>query len=65
MDWDLENALQECEIKLKSMFTVYEQEIEMLKEENKELEKKVLVLKRRLHYYKNNTVDLNEARIDD
>ena len=34
------------------MYIVYEEHIEKLEKENEELEKKVLVLRRRLEYYK-------------
>ena len=47
MDWDLENE----NLKLEGMIHIYQQENERLTEENKELEEKVLVLKRRLRYY--------------
>jgi hypothetical protein len=47
MDWDLENE----NLKLEGMIHIYQQENERLELENKELEEKVLVLKRRLRYY--------------
>ena len=47
MDWDLENE----NLKLEGMIHIYQQENERLTEENKELEEKVLVLKKRLRYY--------------
>ena len=34
------------------MYIVYEEHIELLEKENKELEKEVLILRRRLDYYK-------------
>ena len=34
------------------MYIVYEEHIEQLEKENEELEKKVLILRRRLEYYK-------------
>ena len=34
------------------MYIVYEEHIELLEKENKELEKEVLFLRRRLEYYK-------------
>ena len=34
------------------MYIVYEEHIEKLEKENEELEKKVLILRRRLEYYK-------------
>ena len=47
MDWDLENE----NLKLVGMIHIYEKEIDKLQEENKELEKEVLLLKRRLRFY--------------
>ena len=47
MDWDLENE----NLKLEGMIHIYKQENERLELENKELEEKVLVLKKRLRYY--------------
>lgn len=47
MDWDLENE----NLKLEGMIHIYQQENERLELENKELEEKVLVLKKRLRYY--------------
>ena len=47
MDWDLENE----NLKLEGMIHIYEKEIDKLQEENKELEKEVLLLKRRLRFY--------------
>jgi len=37
------------------MYIVYEEHIELLEKENKELEQEVLLLRRRLEYYKGNT----------
>jgi len=34
------------------MYSVYEEHIEQLEKENEELEKEVLILRRRLDYYK-------------
>ena len=34
------------------MYIVYEEHIEQLEKQNEELEKKVLILRRRLEYYK-------------
>tara|TARA_B100000965_G_scaffold95214_1_gene77734 strand:+ start:697 stop:822 length:126 start_codon:yes stop_codon:yes gene_type:complete len=34
------------------MYIVYEEHIEQLEKENEELEKKVLILRRKLEYYK-------------
>ena len=53
MDWDLENE----NLKLEGMIHIYQQENERLSEENKELEEKVLVLKRRLRYYQTTEED--------
>ena len=47
MDWDLENE----NLKLEGMIHIYQQENERLELENKELEEKVLVIKKRLRYY--------------
>ena len=47
MDWDLENE----NLKLEGMIHIYEKEIDKLQEENKELEKENLLLKRRLRFY--------------
>ena len=56
MDWDLENE----NLKLEGMIHIYQQENERLELENKELEEKVLVLKKRLRYYQ-----LAEKKEDD
>tara|TARA_B100000427_G_C15410967_1_gene551969 strand:- start:21 stop:200 length:180 start_codon:yes stop_codon:yes gene_type:complete len=48
VDWELENE----NLKLKDMITIYEQEIKKLEQENEDLEKEVLILKQRLRYYK-------------
>ena len=56
MDWDLENE----NLKLEGMIHIYQQENERLELENKELEEKVLVLKKRLRYYQ-----LEEKKEDD
>ena len=56
MDWDLENE----NLKLEGMIHIYQQENERLEIENKELEEKVLVLKKRLRYYQ-----LEERREED
>ena len=47
------------------MYIVYEEHIEKLQEENADLKQEVILLRRRLEYYKNNTVDINDARVDD
>ena len=46
--WDLENDV----LRLEQMIILYEQEIQELKTEKKELEMEVTVLRRRLEYYK-------------
>ena len=56
MDWDLENE----NLKLEGMIHIYQQENERLELENKELEEKVLVLRKRLRYYQ-----LEERREED
>jgi len=38
------------------MYIVYEEHIELLEKENKELEKEVHLLRRRLEYYKGNPI---------
>ena len=40
---------------------IYQDHIEVLEEENAELQKEVLILRRRLEYYRENTVDINDA----
>ena len=44
---------------------IYQDHIEILEEEKAELQKEVLVLRKRLEYYQKNTIDINDARIDD
>ena len=46
MDWDLENDV----LRLESMIILYEQEIEQLKMEKKELSKEITFLKTQLDY---------------
>ena len=46
--WDLENDV----LRLEQMIILYEQEIQELKSEKKELEQEVTILRRRLEYYK-------------
>ena len=46
--WDLENDV----LRLEQMIILYEQEIQELKTEKKELEMEETVLRRRLEYYK-------------
>ena len=47
------------------MYIVYEEHIEQLEEENADLKQEVVILRQRLEYYKKNTIDINNARIDD
>ena len=46
MDWDLENDV----LRLESMIILYEQEVEQLKIEKKELSKEITFLKTQLDY---------------
>ena len=54
--WDLENDV----LRLEQMIILYEQEIQELKTEKKELELEVTVLRRRLEYYKSVVEDEEE-----
>ena len=54
--WDLENDV----LRLEQMIILYEQEIQELKTEKKELELEVTVLRRRLEYYKSVVDDEEE-----
>ena len=47
------------------MYTIYDKHIELLEEENAELKEEVVFLRRIVEYYKKNSVDINDARIDD
>ena len=47
------------------MYTIYEDHIEQLEEENADLKEEVNFLKKIVEYYRENTVDINNARIDD
>ena len=47
------------------MYTIYTEHIELLEEENADLKKEVTFLKKIVEYYRKNTVDINDARIDD
>ena len=47
------------------MYTIYTEHIELLEEENADLKKEVVFLKKIVEYYRENTVDINNARIDD
>ena len=54
--WDLENDV----LRLEQMIILYEQEIQELKTEKKELEQEVTILRRRLEYYKSVVEDEEE-----
>ena len=43
------------------MYTIYDKHIELLEEENAELKEEVFFLKRIVEYYRDSTVDINEA----
>tara|TARA_B100000287_G_C20258495_1_gene632975 strand:- start:373 stop:516 length:144 start_codon:yes stop_codon:yes gene_type:complete len=43
------------------MYTIYTEHIEMLEEENADLKKEVVFLKKIVEYYRNNTIDVNDA----
>ena len=47
------------------MYTIYEEHIEQLEEENADLKDELVFLKKIVEYYRRNSVDINEARIDD
>ena len=47
------------------MYTIYDKHIELLEEENAELKEEVVFLKKIVEYYKKNTIDIKDARIDD
>ncbi len=47
------------------MYTIYEEHIEQLEEENADLKDELVFLKKIVEYYRKNTVDINNARIDD
>ena len=44
------------------MYIVYEEHIEQLEEENADLKQEVKFLKKIVEYYRENTVDINDAR---
>ena len=44
------------------MYTIYDKHIELLEEENAELKEEVVFLKKIVEYYRENTVDINDAR---
>ena len=43
------------------MYTIYDKHIELLEEENAELKEEVVFLKKIVEYYRNNTIDINDA----
>ena len=43
------------------MYTIYEEHIEQLEEENADLKDEVVFLKKIVEYYRDSTVDINEA----
>ena len=43
------------------MYTIYTEHIEMLEEENADLKKEGVFLKKIVEYYRNNTIDINDA----
>ena len=47
---------------LTSMYTIYEDHIEQLEEENAELKDEVVFLQQIVEYYRENTVDINDAQ---
>ena len=44
------------------MYTIYEEHIEQLEEENADLKDEVVFLKKIVEYYRENTVDINDAQ---
>ena len=47
---------------MNSMYTIYEDHIEQLEEENAELKDEVVFLQQIVEYYRENTVDINAAK---
>ena len=43
------------------MYTIYTEHIELLEEENADLKKEVTFLNKIVEYYRENTVDINDA----
>ena len=43
------------------MYTIYTEHIELLEEENADLKQEVKFLKKIVEYYRDSTVDINEA----
>ena len=44
------------------MYTIYDKHIELLEEENADLKKEVSFLQKIVEYYRENTVDINDAQ---
>ena len=44
------------------MYTIYDKHIELLEEENADLKEEVVVLKKIVEYYRENSVDINDAK---
>ena len=44
------------------MYTIYTEHIELLEEENADLKKEVTFLKKIVEYYRENTIDINDAK---
>ena len=47
------------------MYTIYEEHIEQLEEENQDLKQELVFLRKIVEFYRGNVVDINEAKIDD
>ena len=47
------------------MYTIYTEHIELLEEENADLKKEVTFLKKIVEYYRENTIDINDAKSKD
>ena len=43
------------------MYTIYTEHIELLEEENADLKNEVTFLKKIVEYYRENTIDINDA----
>jgi len=44
------------------MYTIYEEHIEQLEEENADLKQELVFLRKIVEYYRKNTVDINDAQ---
>ena len=44
------------------MYTIYTEHIELLDEENADIKKEVPFLKKIVEYYRENTIDINDAK---